>query len=63
MPPSFTINLLQGSVSFALAQESAQALQVDLNALIQNLKAIASQSAQRQRPEPKPNLEYRCVGP
>ncbi|MEM8639506.1 MAG: hypothetical protein AAGG51_11935 [Cyanobacteria bacterium P01_G01_bin.54] len=63
MPPSFTINLLQGSVSFSLAKESAQALQAALDALVQDLKAIAAQGDQRKRPDPKPNMEHRCLGP
>lgn len=61
---NFTLNLLEGSVSFALAAESAHSLQDAIAALMQDLKAIAThQKSGSKRPSPKPSMEYRCMGP
>lgn len=59
-----TLNLLQGSVSFNFAPESAKELQKHITELMQNLKAIATAKTPGGggRPQPKPPMEYRYTG-
>lgn len=56
----FTLNLLQGSVTFNFTPEAAKDLQKEINQLMQHLKMIASSSGGR--PTPQPAMEYRHVG-
>ncbi|GAB4524679.1 MAG: hypothetical protein Tsb0014_03350 [Pleurocapsa sp.] len=59
----FTINLVQGSVSFSFSAEAAQQLQKEISTLMQSLKAVASQAAGGgSRPNPQPPMEYRHTG-
>ncbi|NEO86260.1 MAG: hypothetical protein F6J87_18685 [Spirulina sp. SIO3F2] len=65
MPSPFTINLLQGSITFTFAAESAQGLKRAIAELMQELKTTTSQQSQggqRSRPQPKNNMEYRSMG-
>ncbi|MDY6781255.1 MAG: hypothetical protein SW833_01640 [Cyanobacteriota bacterium] len=58
-----TLNLLEGSVSFNFAPESAKQLHQEIGALMQTLKSNAMQKAPGgSRPQPKPPLEYRSTG-
>lgn len=61
----FTLNLLQGSVTFAFAAESARDFKSAIASLMQELKSIAAEQSsgiQRSRPQPKKNMEYRSMG-
>ncbi len=56
----FTLNLIQGSVSFNFTVEAAETLKSEINQLMQRLKVIASTSGGR--PMPQSSMEYRHVG-
>jgi hypothetical protein len=59
MPP-FTLNLLQGSISFQIAPATIQNLQQEITVLMNNLKSIASRAASGGgKPTPQPAMEYR----
>ena len=55
----FTLNLLQGSVTFNFTPDAAKALQSEIQALVQRLKAAATST---RRPTPQTAMEYRHVG-
>jgi hypothetical protein len=62
MPP-FTLNLLQGSISFQISLATIQNLQQEIAVLMTNLKSIASRSASGGgKPKPQPAMEYRYAG-
>lgn len=59
----FTINLVQGSVTINFTAEAARELQIELTALMQNLKTVALTTAGRGgRPQPRSSMEYRHNG-
>jgi hypothetical protein len=59
----FTINLVQGSVSFHFSPEAAKQLQQEISILMQSLKTVASHAASGgSRPNPQPPMEYRYTG-
>lgn len=61
--PQLTLTLLQGSVTFDFTPEAAQDLQQAIADLMNNLKAVASQSTKGgNRPTPQPPMEYRYTG-
>lgn len=58
-----TLNLTQGAVTFKFTLDSAKALKVEIQQLMQTLKAIAAQrAAGEKKPSPQPNMEYRYAG-
>lgn len=60
---SFTINLLQGSISFNFFPTAAKSLQQEISILIDNLKSIANRVASGSgKPTPQPAMEYRYTG-
>ena len=60
MSVPFTINLLQGSVSFRFTPEAAQSLQAEINTLMASMRAIAG--AETTRPTPQKSMEYQHTG-
>lgn len=57
------LNLVEGSVSFPFSVDAAQELQSELLQLMQTFKvAASSETSKRERPAPKPNMEYRLAG-
>ncbi len=57
-----TFNLIQGSVSFHFTPEAARDLQREISQLIQGLKAAATASSSKGRPNPQKPMEYRYTG-
>jgi hypothetical protein len=55
----FTLNLLQGAVTFNFTPEAAKTLQSEIQQLMQRLKASATSTG---RPTPQKSMEYRHVG-
>lgn len=60
--PSLALNLLQGSVSFNFTPEAAQTLKLEIDQLMQRLKAIAARVNSGGRPTPEKSMEYRYTG-
>jgi hypothetical protein len=59
----FTLNLVQGSVTFSFTQEAAQKLQQEIDVLMESLKAIAAKAAAGGgRPQPQKSMEYCYTG-
>lgn len=58
----FTINLLQGSISFRFTPESARTLKTEITALMDTMKAIASNASSGNRPQPQKSMEYQHTG-
>ena len=58
----FTLNLLQGSVTFSFTPQAARNLKSEINQLMQRLKAIATNTASGGRPKPQESMEYRYTG-
>ncbi|MGF1481964.1 MAG: hypothetical protein ACFB4I_21200 [Cyanophyceae cyanobacterium] len=61
MPP-LTLNLIQGSVSFSFTPDAAKKLQTEIFQLMQSIKAATTRSAESNRPNPQPAMEYRYTG-
>ncbi len=59
--PQLRLNLVQGSVIVNFTPEAGHALQAEIAALMQHLKAAASQPP-GQKAAPQPALEYRYTG-
>lgn len=58
-----TLNLVQGSVSCNFTPEAARQLQQEISALMQSLKAVATQATNRgNKPAPQKPMEYRYTG-
>ena len=62
MAAPFTINLLQGSVSFRFTPEAAQNLKTALDSLMASMRAIAGTAGSSGRPSPKQSMEYQHTG-
>ena len=62
MAAPFTINLLQGSVSFRFTPEAAQNLKTALDSLMVSMRAIAGTAGSSGRPSPKQPMEYQHTG-
>jgi len=58
---NFSLNLVEGSVSFKFTPEAAKSLRADVATLLENLKTTTV-SGQSKRPSPKPAMEYRHAG-
>ena len=58
----FTINLIQGAVSFRFDNQAAQNLREEINTLMQNLKEITLQNKTGSKPKPKKPMEYQYTG-
>lgn len=59
----FTINLLQGAVSFNFSSDAAKQLQKEILALMQSLKAVANATpGSGNRPVRQESMEYRHTG-
>ena len=58
----FTINLIQGAVSFRFDTQAAQNLREEINALMQNLKEITLQNKTGGKPTAKKPMEYQYTG-
>jgi hypothetical protein len=57
-----TLNLIQGAVSFSFTPEAAQGLKIEIDRLMQSLKAIAANASSGGRPTPQKPMEYRYTG-
>jgi hypothetical protein len=62
MSSQLRLNLVEGSVSFSFTPEAARDLQAAIAALMDNLKATATQGTSSGRPQPKQPMEYRYTG-
>lgn len=60
--PRLTLNLVEGSVSFAFSPEAALNLQAALQKLMATLKATAAQGGTTAKAAPQPPLEYQHTG-
>ncbi len=58
----FTINLIQGAVSFSFDEQSAQNLRTEINNLMTSLKEITIQNKSGGKPTPKKTMEYQYTG-
>ena len=58
----FTINLIQGAVSFRFDNQAAQNLREEINTLMQNLKEITLKNKTGGKPTPKKPMEYQYTG-
>jgi hypothetical protein len=58
----FTINLIQGAVSFRFDTQAAQNLRTEINDLMQSLKEITLQNKAGGKPTPKKTMEYQYTG-
>ena len=58
----FTINLIQGAVSFRFDTQAAQSLRTEINDLMQSLKEITLQNKKGGKPTPKKAMEYQYTG-
>ena len=58
----FTINLIQGAVSFRFDHQAAENLREEINTLMQNLKEITRQNKTGGKPTPKKPMEYQYTG-
>ncbi|MEM7595574.1 MAG: hypothetical protein AAF383_29415, partial [Cyanobacteria bacterium P01_A01_bin.83] len=59
----FTLNLIQGAVSFNFSHEAAQQLKAEISTLMQSLKAIATNTpGAGNRPVKQDLMEYRHTG-
>jgi hypothetical protein len=59
----FTLNLVQGAVSFNFSTEAAKQLKSEISALMQSLKAIANAtSGAGNRPMRQESMEYQHTG-
>jgi hypothetical protein len=61
-PSPFTINLVEGSVSFSFTPQDARNLQAALAQLMESLKATAAKTAPSGRPTPQAPMEYQHIG-
>ncbi|MGF1513114.1 MAG: hypothetical protein ACFB5Z_05385 [Elainellaceae cyanobacterium] len=59
---NFSLNLVEGSVSFKFTSEAAKSLRGDLAQLLESLKAASVRTGQASRPAPQPAMEYRYTG-
>lgn len=57
--PQLTINLAQGSVSFAFSPDAARDLQKALAQLMHSLKAVTQAPGSSGKPKPQKPMEYR----
>lgn len=62
--PRFTLNLVEGSVSFSFTPQAAKELQATIAQLMQDLKATATASTPGSsgKPNPKQAMEYQYTG-
>jgi hypothetical protein len=60
--PQFTLNLVEGAVSFQFAPEAAKNLQTQIAGLMDSLKATAAKTAPASRPVPQKPMEYHYTG-
>ncbi|MEM6613200.1 MAG: hypothetical protein AAF652_13270 [Cyanobacteria bacterium P01_C01_bin.72] len=59
----FTLNLVQGAVSFSFSEDAAKQLQAEISILMQSLKAIATaKTGGGNRPVKQESMEYRHTG-
>jgi hypothetical protein len=58
----FTINLIQGAVSFRFELQAAENLRQEINNLMQSLKEITLQNNTGGKPSPKKTMEYQYTG-
>ena len=58
----FTINLIQGAVSFRFNPEAANNLKEAINELMTNLKELTLQAKKGGKPQPKKPMEYQYTG-
>jgi hypothetical protein len=58
----FTLNLLQGAISFQLPPTAAQTLKGEIAALMESMKAIAHDGDLKKRPQPQTSMEYQYTG-
>ena len=59
----FTLNLVQGAVSFNFPTNAAKQLQTEISALMQSLKAVANATpGSGNRPVRQESMEYRHTG-
>ncbi|MEA5534031.1 hypothetical protein [Crocosphaera sp. XPORK-15E] len=57
-----TLNLVQGSITFNFSTDSAKALKLEIDQLMQCLKTVAANAASGGRPQPQKSMEYRQAG-
>lgn len=62
MPSQFTLNLVEGSVSFSFTPEAARDLQAAIASLMDSLKAVAAKNSPGAKPAPQKPMEYRYTG-
>ena len=60
--PRLTLNLGEGSVSFAFSPASAKDLQVALTTLVESLKANVSKTGVAAKSTPQRSMEYQYTG-
>jgi hypothetical protein len=59
----FTLNLVEGSVSFSFSPASARELKAEIDLLMQSLRAIATHSSSgKSKANPQPSMEYQHTG-
>ncbi|WP_026101923.1 hypothetical protein [Geminocystis herdmanii] len=58
----FTVNLLQGSISFNFSMSAAEKLKQEIALLMESLKEIAIQAKSGGKPTPKKVMEYQHTG-
>ncbi len=58
----FTINLVEGSVSFRFTPEAAQSLKAEIQHLLESLKITAAKATPGERATPQKPMEYQYAG-
>ena len=58
----FTINLIQGAVSFRFDPEAATNLKTAINELMTSLKELTLQAKEGGKPQPKKPMEFQYTG-
>jgi hypothetical protein len=58
----FTLNLIQGAVSFNFSIDAAQKLKEEISILMQSLKNLALQAKTGGKPTPEKPMEYQHTG-
>lgn len=61
-PSQLRLNLSEGSVAFSFTPEAAQDLKIAIAALMDSLKATATQTGGGNKPQPQKPMEYRYTG-
>lgn len=56
------LNLVEGSVSFSFAPQSARELQSAIDSLMDSLKTVATKGIPGSKPAPQKSMEYQYTG-